>query len=98
MKKAEEIEKWLNAVPIRTELTGAELNDLFELTANRAFKALLGLLLGERQSKLVQLANLAINSPETGARASVLQGEIKGIDKIRETLIEVYMTQPQEQK
>jgi hypothetical protein len=97
MKKAEEIEKWLNAVPIRTELTGAELDDLFNLTTNRAFKALLGLLLGERQSKLVQLANLPINSPETSARASVLQGEIKGIDKIRETLIEVYMTQPQEQ-
>lgn len=97
MKKVEEIEQWLNAVPIRTELSAIELEELFQLTENRAFKALLGLLLGERQSKLVQLANLPINSPETGARASVLQGEIKGIDKIRETLIEVYMAQPQEQ-
>lgn len=97
MKRAEEIEKWLNAVPIRTELTSAELDDLFDLTQNRAFKALLGLLLGERQSKLIQLANLALNSPEASARASVLQGEIKGIDKIRETLIEVFMAQPQEQ-
>lgn len=97
MKKFEEIEQWLNDVPIRTELSAIELEQLFLLTTNAAFKGLLGLLLGERQSKLIQLANLPLNSPETSARASVLQGEIKGIDKIRQTLIEVYIAQPQEQ-
>lgn len=71
------------------DVSETQLTSLFKLLEHDGFPVLLGLLLGERQTKYVQLSNIKLGTPEQQVAAAVLQGQIKGLDRVRETMIEM---------
>lgn len=92
MSLAAGAKKFLDEVPL---LDAADLDqDAFdklvrELTRGSALEALLGLLSAERQGLLWQLAHTPITTPTEAARASVLQGKIQGLERAKETVLEL---------
>lgn len=85
-------QQWLDAVPFLTEeeVTGEQFDLLIaQVTNGSALQVLLGLLAAERQALFVQLATVPITTPAQMAQASVLQGRIQGIDRAKETVLEM---------
>ena len=86
-----EIEYWLGHLPVLgdEDITDEMRQGILELLGHKGFGALLGLLLGQKQVYLFQLAAVPLDSAAQVARASVIQGRTMGIDAIRETLLDI---------
>lgn len=85
------VQAWLETVEFASieKLTQQQSEDLLSLVGHPGMKLLLGLLVGERQGLYVQLGNAQLGTAEAAARASVLQGTIKGIDRLPALLLEI---------
>ncbi len=87
--KFNEVERWLTGIEPRVELGGSEEAALLSLMGHPGLTALVGLMLGSRAAFYVQLAALRLTGPDAVAAASVIQGQIQGVDLLRNTLLEV---------
>lgn len=87
----EEIKDWLESHQPKAELLPDEAEALQSLIGNKGLGALLSLMMAARHVSYITLAALPLGTDEMVARASVIQGTIKGIDLIRETLLEQTM-------
>lgn len=77
--------------PIPTdELLPMEKEQVKKLVEDVGFHHLLRLMLGARQAQYMVLSNIMLGDPSNVARASVIQGQIKGIDMLRETVLELF--------
>ena len=85
-----EAEKLLNEVPLLTNLTPSQFADVEQCLQSRGFAAIAGLMLGTKQTFLTALANLSLGTAEKSCAAAVLQGQIKGIDQIRQEVLSLY--------
>lgn len=83
-----ELEKWLNNIQPLEAITSEMYDGLMaQCRDGSPLHGLIGLVLGERQQLMEQLANLPLGSAEKMAVAAVTQGAIKGMDEIRQTLL-----------
>jgi hypothetical protein len=86
-----DVMRWLEELPILAELKDSKQAEAVRsLAGHEGFGLLIGLLMATRQAFYVQLANLPIGNSTDAARFSVLQGQTKGIDLVRETLLELF--------
>jgi hypothetical protein len=83
------VESWVNNILPLAALTQEQEKAVQELLGHSGVEVLVGLMLGTREAFLVMLASLPLNTPANVTHASVLQGQIKGIDLLRHTLIEL---------
>jgi hypothetical protein len=91
MATAEEAQGWLTSLPVVTEIEDSkQLEAVQSLLGHEGFATFLGLLLGSRQAFYVALAAIPLDGAANAARASVLQGQIKGIDLVRQTVLEQF--------
>lgn len=91
MSNREDVERWLSSVPVYAELPDSKaLEDVVSLVGHPGFYHLLGLMMGSKQAYMVQLSHIPLNNADAAARASVLQGQIKGIELLRETMLEQF--------
>lgn len=82
---------WLENTPVLAEISDSKEREAFQsLVGHEGFRLFLGLMLGARQTFYTQLAALPLNGMENAARASVIQGQIKGIDLARQTVVEFF--------
>ncbi len=87
-KKLQNIITWLEDIPLVTEiLTEEQAEALESLVGHEGFQLLLGLILAEKQGLYMRLANTPLVEGQVIA-AAVIQGQIKGIERLRETLVE----------
>jgi len=84
-----EFEKWLDNTDIITEPTQEEILLAREVISSEGMRVVWGLMLGTAQGKRVALENAPLGTPETDHRAAVIQGGIKGIYVLRDTLLEL---------
>lgn len=89
--KTETTRWWLEQHSPRTleGLKDSERDKLDELIGHEGFGLLLSLLGGERQGCYVQLSLLNLADDGMRRQATVLQGKIAGIERVRETLLEL---------
>lgn len=85
-----EVETYLNNVELLAELRGPQLAEVEALMEQPGLGHLLGLLLGEKQAAYVRLSNLSLDTDKGRYQAAVTQGHIKGIDAVRNTLLELF--------
>jgi hypothetical protein len=86
-----EVQIWLESVPVLVAPRDSkEQEELVKLVGHPGFAAFLGLMLGAREAQYQALANIPLSNMEGAARASVLQGIIKGIDLTRQTVLELF--------
>lgn len=83
------VQAWLDTIEAKAGLNSQEQDELLRLFAEPGLPHLISLMMGARQALYAQLANQPLSSAEAVARASVIQGQIKGIDMLPETLLEM---------
>lgn len=85
----DDLENWLNNLPVLTTVGDKARDEFKALLGGDAMTAFLGLLLGTRQGYYAQLSNYPLGNAESSCRASVIQGHIKGIDMVIDTVREL---------
>lgn len=81
-------ENWLESIPPLGGISSEQYDGLMQLCVdNSPLWALLGLLLGQRQDQMQILAAMPLGNSADAARASVIQGHIRGLDAARQTLL-----------
>lgn len=90
MPNQREVQAFLDSVPEKLLLNEMESMELSTLMQHPGFTHLLGLLVTARQGCYVQLGNMTLYNEAGRHHASVLQGMIKGIDLVHQTLLEQF--------
>lgn len=85
-----QLEEILATVECVAEPNTLQLAELQKVLTAPGFQVFMGLLLSVRNGHLQMIANLPIVSKEDHWRTAVLQGQIKSVDIIRETLLQLY--------
>jgi len=87
--RRDELIKMLDEAPVLTKLPDVESTSAFEeLLKHPGLPLLWGLLLGSKQAHFAALSAAPLGNLEEVRRAGVLQGTIRGIDMIYQTLVE----------
>lgn len=92
MQTLKELNARVSDVTLLTDLDSKQLDEVQMLLEQPGIYHLLGLLLGEKQGKLVQLSNLPLHSEQHRYMAAELQGQIKALDSLRYTIIDLFQT------
>lgn len=83
---------WLNSQGQRSLGVGIDMEDfeaLQGLIGHNGFGIFWSLLAQQRAEAMSVLSNIPLGSPERDSAASVLQGQIRAIDQIRETVLDI---------
>lgn len=83
-----EVESLFANAQIIAEMSSADRDKLFNLVLDPGFPILVGLLLGERQGTLMQLSYAKAGDPAQLQQLGVLQGTIRGIERVYAILLE----------
>lgn len=83
--------QWLESHEARPDLTSAEVDQVKTLVGNPAFGLLLGYMQAEVQGYYRQLTYLPADQANVIA---VIQGKIQGIERFRETVIDLFPQAP----
>lgn len=83
-------QRWLEAQGPKATFTTEENREIQKLVGNPGFGLLLQMLAAERQGFYVQLSHINLADAAGTRLASVLQGRIQGIERIREAVLELY--------
>lgn len=86
---SEEFTRWLDNAEFITEPTQEQIAFAREVLSAEGMRVIWGMQLAAAQGYRVQLENTPLGTPERDAAASLLQGSIKGIYTLRDTLIEL---------
>lgn len=90
--------QWLESIPVLDKLADSKEHEAVQaLVGNEGFRLFLGLLLGSRQAFYAGLSAIPLVNGESAARASVIQGQIKGIDLFRQTILESFSSVGEQQ-
>ena len=80
---------WLDTIHATDRLDREQSNALLSLLGDEGLKALIALMMGARQGLYVALSNQPLGTEDGRHRASVIQGQIAGIDLLPQTLLEL---------
>lgn len=80
---------FLDSIPELDDATTAQRDDLRAMLDHKGFPVLMGLLMGQQQGLYGMLANVSPATAEGAHQIGVIQGQIKGIAAIRETVLEM---------
>lgn len=84
-----EVQKWFDEIVPLTEITESKDREEFEkLLGHKGFAVLLGLMLTARQGFYATLSKIPLNGASDAARASVIQGNISGIELLWQTVLD----------
>lgn len=89
-------ERWLSRLPVISDPSDEQRNALNDLYESVGLTTLLGLLLGARQGLLVFLSNLPLGTPEADCAAAVIQGKIRGLEMVSDTVREMSVSDDDE--
>lgn len=84
-----ETEDWLASLPVIATPADSQVEALRSLYGGDGLTTLLGLLLGTRQAFYAYLSNLPVGTPEADCAVAVIQGKIKGLEKVLDTVREM---------
>lgn len=87
------LQRFFSSVTV-PDIENVSANGVLGLLDQPAFATLVGLMNGYRNTLMVQLSNVPLDTPAAIAQASVLQGRVQGIDSLYSTLLEVVNQQP----
>lgn len=85
-------EKWLREqgqISLEAGMDAKEFGSLQTLIGHQPFGLFMAVLAHQRAQAAVLLSNLQLGSPAQIAAASVLQGQIRAVDQIRETVLSI---------
>lgn len=82
-------DKWLKEQGIIAELDNTQYEQVRKLIGNPSFGIFWALLRYRREESAVMLSNASLGSPEKDCAASVLQGNIRCIDGVRELILQL---------
>lgn len=82
-------EQWLKEQGIVAELDDTQYRLVKELIGSPSFGIFYGMLLYRRAMSAIALSNASLSSPERIAAASVLQGQIRAIDDLKEMVLQI---------
>lgn len=80
----------MSTAELKTDLNMQELGELEDMVKSPGFLHYIGLLLANRQALYVALSNAELGTSEKSGRASVLQGQIKGLELARDNVLECF--------
>lgn len=95
------VQAWLDKVEVVTDialLPPEDVHELQSLLGSRAMSLLLGLMMGSRQGCYLQLANAELATAEGRHNAAVIQGTIRGIVMLPQTLLELAVPAQEQQQ
>lgn len=97
--KQRALTEWLEGITPKTYFNEADRIEVSKLLALPGFRTLLCSLQAEREAFRATLEGMPLTNQDQAARASVLQGQIKGIDRIRHHLLDILVPDatPQEE-
>ncbi len=80
----------VEGVPLLTDLDSKQFEEVQACLEMPGIYHLMGLMLAEKQAKLVQLSNIALHEERNRHVASELQGQIKALDSLRYTIVSLF--------
>lgn len=80
---------WLKKQGIIESLTDEQFESVRQLIGNPSFGIFWALLRYKREESAIVLSNAPLGGPERDCAASVLQGNIRAIDGVRELILEL---------
>lgn len=78
---------WLKQQGLIESLDDDQWTEVQKLIGDPAFGILYAMLMYQRAEYMVMLSNVTLGTPEKDSHASVLQGNIRAIDRMHETLL-----------
>lgn len=90
MQTLKELTDRVEQAQLLTQLTNKQLLEVQEALELPGIYHLIGLMLGEKQGKMVQLCNLPLADESRRYMASELQGQIKALDSLRYTILDLF--------
>lgn len=91
-----DMQTFLNSLPLITQETGKDKDQIYEMIQTSGFATFWGCLLAVRQANYVMLSNTPMGDSLGRYNAAVLQGQIKGIDQIGALLIQMFPSESEE--
>lgn len=82
-------DEWLKRQGVIDELTDEDWTQVQKLIGNPSFGIFWAMLRYRREESAIMLSNVSLGVPERDAAASVLQGQIRAIDGIRELILQI---------
>lgn len=89
-------EAWFLDQPSKPELTGGEREALLSLIGDERMGLLWSWLYAEQLGYHSQLANIRLGNSADAATASVIQGKIHGIARVKQSLLDLLAEDPTE--
>jgi hypothetical protein len=90
MANQREIQEWLDKAEVIVQPNADQQRALEGIVGGDGLLVLLGLLVGSRQGFYLQLSQTPLSDPAQTYRAAVLQGQIKGIDLVAQTVLNMF--------
>jgi hypothetical protein len=92
MPNQRDVQRWLDTATtlLPEEITGEQQLAIEGLIGNPGMLAVLGLMLSARQGMYLQVANMPLSTDAGRYQAAVLQGQIKAIDMLPQTLLDLF--------
>lgn len=84
-----EFERWLDSTEPVDEPTSEQIAQARHVLSSDGMRVIWAMLVGAAQGKRVELENAPLGTPAEAQRAAVIQGSIKGIYMVRDTLLEL---------
>lgn len=82
-------ERWIQSIPTISEPSDEAADALRNLYGSVALTTLLGMVKGARQALYALLSNVPLGGEENDCAAAVIQGKIRGLETIFDTVREV---------
>lgn len=82
-------DEWLKKQGVIADLTDEQFESVRQLIGNPSFGIFWALLRYRREESAIFLSNAQLGGPERDCAASVLQGNMRAIDGIRELILEL---------
>lgn len=82
-------DEWLKKQGIIGDLTDEDYEQVRKLIGNPSFGIFWAILRFKREQSAIILSNASLGGPERDCAASVLQGHIRAIDDVRETILQI---------
>lgn len=82
-------DEWLKKQGIIEELTEDDWGQVKKLIGNPSFGIFWAMLRFKREQSAIILSNASLGGAERDCAASVLQGHIRAIDEVRETILQI---------
>lgn len=89
MSRADEVRRWLEALPDVVDISVEEQAHLETLIGHPGFAVFLGLVHASKRTYMEQLCRMPLSTAESAGRASVIQGIVAGLEASRQIALSI---------